>query len=84
MKLLFFFIFFFIAFLLAIVLGVVGFIRSIFSPLRETQRQASHRGDTSYSSSQQRAQQQQTTASTHSKVFTDEEGEYVDFEEIKE
>lgn len=77
------FILLFIIFIILAILGLAGyFIRSLFSFNKRTPKQYSGSQTTgsSYTSHEQTASQ---GSSVKKKIFGDDEGEYVEFEEIK-
>jgi len=77
------FIFFFILVLgLVIIFSILGFVRNVFSAIFGFgRRKAAYE---THSSSYNQYQDYNASNSDHKKVFEKNEGEYVDFEEVKD
>lgn len=67
---------------LIIVLKIVGTVRRVGRRMKGTDKSSSP--DYAYTGQQQSEDASSSAASARKKVFSDDEGEYVDFEEIKD
>lgn len=73
MNILFFFLIFIVLIVLVVLFSILGFIRNVFSTIFGFGRKRKT----------EQAEQAQTAQNDHKKIFGKNEGEYVDYEEIK-
>ncbi len=81
----FFFMLFFLFILMLFLLGfsVVRTFKNILFGSSNDRKRETHRHRTSNNNATSREEQAQQTEASHKKIFTKEDGEYVDYEDVK-